>query len=62
MGKYSVYSGKFPCHTCKEEARSMRMYPDTGVGSWMCSKKHLTEVVIAKIGYKKKSNERKSGE
>lgn len=54
MDKYTIYSGKFPCKTCKEEVRNIRVYPATGMSSWMCSKKHLSEVELFKVGYKKK--------
>lgn len=51
MAKYSVYAGEFLCHTCKENVKSMRLYPETYEVSWMCSQKHLTRVII----YKKKT-------
>ncbi len=54
MNKYSIFQGKFPCRTCKEEVKTIRFYKDTGMASWMCSKKHLSEVQICHIGYKKK--------
>lgn len=58
MGKYTIYEGKFPCKTCKEEVKTIRVYPDTGLSSWMCSKKHLSEAQLYKVGYKKrKSND-----
>lgn len=42
--KYLIVHGKFPCHTCKEEITSLRFYGETKLATWMCSKKHLTEV------------------
>ena len=27
MGKYTIYEGKFPCKTCKEEVKTIRIYP-----------------------------------
>ncbi len=63
MDKYTIYEGKFPCKTCKKEVKTMRVYPSTGSASWMCSDKHLSEVELFKVGYKKKKvNERKIGE
>jgi hypothetical protein len=51
MAKYSIYSGEFLCHTCKEVVKSLRLYPETYEVSWMCSQKHLTSVII----YRKKT-------
>jgi hypothetical protein len=63
VDKYTVYSGKFPCKTCKEEVKNIRIYMSTGMSSWMCSKKHLSEVELFKVGYKKKKgHERKERE
>lgn len=50
---FTVYSGKFSCKTCKEEVKSIRIYQN-GLGTWMCSQKHLTEVEVFQVGYKKK--------
>jgi hypothetical protein len=57
MDKYSVYSGKFPCKVCKEEVKNIRVYLATGISSWMCSKKHLSQVELFKVGYKKKKTQ-----
>jgi hypothetical protein len=57
--KFSIYPGKFPCHTCKEEVKSLRLWRDTLELSWMCSKKHLTKVSIKKT---KKDYEREKRE
>ena len=54
MDKYSIYEGKFPCKTCKKEVKTIRVYKATGMASWMCPDKHLTEVELFKVGYKKK--------
>lgn len=54
MANYSVYEGKFPCKTCKKEVKTIRVYVNTGMASWMCSEKHLSEVELFKVGYKKK--------
>jgi hypothetical protein len=45
---FTVYHGKFPCHTCGEEVKTMRFWPDTAKCSFMCSKKHLSEVLLVK--------------
>jgi hypothetical protein len=31
----------------------MRVYLSTGIASWMCADKHLSEVQLFKVGYKK---------
>jgi hypothetical protein len=54
VSRYTIFEGKFPCKTCKEEVKTMRVYADTGMSSWMCSQKHLSEVELFKVGYKKK--------
>lgn len=54
MANYSVYEGKFPCKTCKQEVKTIRVYLDTGMASWMCSDKHLSECHLFKVGYKTK--------
>lgn len=46
MGKYSIYQGSFPCHTCKVEVRSVRLYPKEKLITWMCPDKHLNEVSL----------------
>lgn len=56
MDKYTTYKGKFLCKTCDKEVYSMRVYSSTGIGSWMCSDKHLSKVQIYTVGYKKKSD------
>ncbi len=53
---FTVYNGKFTCKTCKEEVKNLRLYAKSGKGTWMCSKKHLTEVQIFQVGYKKKKD------
>lgn len=44
MAKYTVYHGKFVCHTCKMEVPTVRLYPDTKEMTWMCKEKHLSSV------------------
>lgn len=53
MAKYTVYEGQFNCKTCKKTVATIRVYPDSGMASWMCSEKHLSEVQLFKVGYKK---------
>ena len=52
--RFTIYEGKFPCKTCKKEVKTIRVYIETGMASWMCSEKHLSEVELFKVGYKKK--------
>ena len=56
MSNFTTYSGKFPCKTCREEVKSIRIYTNTGMGIWMCSNKHLSEVQVYQVGYKKKKD------
>jgi hypothetical protein len=56
MAKYTVYNGKFPCHTCKIEVTSLRSYPDTKELTWMCKNGHISKVSLATK--KKKDYER----
>ena len=44
MHNYSVYEGKFICHFCKAEVRSLRLYSEQQKMTWLCYKKHLSEV------------------
>jgi hypothetical protein len=46
MSKYSVYSGKFPCHTCKVVVTSIRHYPEISELTWVCPEKHLSKVSL----------------
>jgi hypothetical protein len=56
MSNFNTYAGKFSCKTCREEVKSIRIYTNTGMGTWLCSKKHLTEVQVYQVGYKKKKD------
>ena len=53
--RFSVYSGKFPCHICKEEVLSLRLWKETSELSWMCTKKHISKasLIKRKSDYKK---------
>ncbi len=53
---FNTYSGKFTCKTCKKDVTTIRIYGSTGMGSWMCSDKHITEVEVFQVGYKKKKD------
>lgn len=57
--KFSIYPGKFPCHTCKEEVMSLRLWKESLELTWMCSKKHLSksQIKITKKDYERKSRE-----
>lgn len=57
---FTTYEGKFICKQCGKDVRTIRIYTDTGRGSWMCPEKHLSEALVYKKGYKsKKDYERK---
>ena len=46
--QFTVYPGKFPCHTCNEEVKTMRFWIESTKCTFMCSKKHLSEVLLVK--------------
>ena len=48
MARYTVYHGKWVCHTCKQEVPTLRLYPETLDATWLCKEKHLTRVSFAK--------------
>ena len=52
MGSFTVYDGKFVCHTCKIEVRTLRLYPETKTATWMCKDKHLSTVKFGKQKWK----------
>jgi hypothetical protein len=52
MASYTVYNGKFTCHECKAEVRSLRLYADTKTATWMCPEKHLSTVKFGKQKWK----------
>lgn len=47
MANYSVYPGKFICHECKAEVKTLRLYPETQTATWMCAEKHVSKVSFA---------------
>ena len=46
--KFKIFEGTFPCHTCKEEVTSIRLWIETTDLTWMCSKKHISKVQLIK--------------
>lgn len=58
MGRYNIYNGDFPCHTCKEVVKSLRSYPEEKLLTWMCSNKHLSQVDLNTKKKGKKDYER----
>lgn len=57
MASYTVYHGKFTCHECKSEVKSLRLYPETKTATWMCQSKHLSTVKFGKQKYKANDRE-----
>jgi len=41
---FSTYEGKWPCKTCQEIVKILRLYVETGDATWMCSQKHISRV------------------
>ena len=46
MGRYTIYHGKFPCHTCKKEVLTLRFYQEEKLLTWICVDGHLSEVSL----------------
>jgi hypothetical protein len=46
MAKYTVYPGKFVCHTCGAEVKTLRSYPSEKKLTWVCNDKHMTEISL----------------
>ena len=55
MSNFTVYQGKFVCHTCKAEVKTLRLYAETKIMTWMCPAKHLSTVKFGK--QKRKGND-----
>jgi hypothetical protein len=53
MASFTVYHGKFLCHTCKAEVGTLRLYAETKEMTWMCKDKHISKV---NLGKRKKSD------
>jgi hypothetical protein len=49
---YTIYQGKFVCHTCKIEVKTLRLYAETKEMTWMCKDKHLSSVKFGKQKWK----------
>jgi hypothetical protein len=49
---YTIYQGKFVCHTCKIEVKTLRLYAETKEMTWMCKDKHLSTVKFGKQKWK----------
>ena len=47
MAKYTIYPGSFPCHICKIEVKTVRVYPETKEITWMCPEKHVSVVNLS---------------
>lgn len=52
MPNYTIYQGKFVCHTCKVEVKTLRLYAETKEMTWMCKDKHLSSVKFGKQKWK----------
>lgn len=48
MANYTIYSGKWVCHTCKATVLTLRCYAETKTLTWMCKDKHLTTVYLGR--------------
>lgn len=48
MASFTVYPGKFVCHTCKAIVPTLRCYAETKTLTWMCKDKHLTTVYLGR--------------
>jgi hypothetical protein len=57
MASYNVYHGKFVCHDCKTEVKSLRLYAETKTATWMCPSKHLSTVKFGKQKWKSDDRE-----
>jgi hypothetical protein len=55
---FTTYKGIFPCHVCKEDVLSLRLWHETLDCTWQCSKKHISKVNFT-TKKKKKDYERK---
>jgi len=57
--KFKTFEGRFPCHTCKEEVTSLRLWLETSDLTWMCGQKHISKAQLIKT---KKDYEREERE
>ena len=51
---FQVYEGKWPCKTCSEVVLTLRLWPDSGDVTWMCTQKHLSKMNLMPTKKKKK--------
>ena len=51
---FKIFAGKFLCKKCQEEVLSLRFWPESGDVTWMCSKKHISNVALVPTKKKKK--------
>jgi len=51
---FTVYTGKWPCKTCQEIVKILRLYAETGDATWMCSQKHISKVNLIPSKKRKK--------
>ena len=58
MADFKIFPGKFPCKKCNEEVLSLRLWPETGDVTWMCSSKHISKMNL--VPQKKKKADFKS--
>lgn len=58
MAKYNIYQGKFLCHVCKVEVKTLRIYTETKELTWMCPEKHVSTVDLNTKRNKKDFDER----
>jgi hypothetical protein len=62
MGRYDIYGGEFPCHTCKIVVTSLRFYVDEKLLTWLCPERHLSQVSLDVKKKKIKNNHENDGE
>lgn len=58
MADFKIFAGKFLCKKCHEEVLSLRLWPESGDATWMCSSKHISKVNL--LPQKKKKADFKS--
>jgi hypothetical protein len=51
---FQVYEGKWPCKKCSEVVLTLRLWPDSGDVTWMCTQKHLSKMNLIPPKKKKK--------
>jgi hypothetical protein len=51
---FQVYEGKWPCKICSEVVLTLRLWPDSGDVTWMCTQKHLSKMNLIPPKKKKK--------